>query len=355
MSLTPIINSHLTGKITEQTSEVFIECSGFNQRILDECLAMIVTALADMGGEVYSLELEYPEKNLITPNLIPQKMKVDRGYINRLLGLSLKEPELKKLLERMGYGYEEGHALIPPYRTDILHQADFAEDVAIAYGYENIPETIPNVATVGRESRFELFCTKVRMLLIGHGLLEAKGYNLINREAQTKRMCWDSAVVTLKSAVSAEYDTLRAWVIPSLMETLQRNKRHEYPQCLFEIGRVFSREKLAEEWREREKEDRTGVKEKVRLAIALCGEDADYTAIKQVLDDVLAKLGMVVRYEEAEHPSFLPGRVARVFIGADGVAYVGELHPQVLENFGLTMPCAAFELDLTMVFERLKI
>jgi phenylalanyl-tRNA synthetase beta chain len=354
MSLTPLINSHLTGKITEKTTNLFVECSGFDQRILDECLAMIVTAFAEMGGELYSLELEYPDRSITTPDLAPKKMKVDRNYINRLLGLSLKEPELKKLLEKMGYGYEEGHALVPTYRTDILHQADFAEDVAIAYGYEKIPEVIPNVATVGAESGFEQLCTKVRQLLVGHGLLEAKNYGLVNREAQTRRMRWDSEVVTLRSAVSSEYDSLRAWVLPSLMETLQRNRRHEYPQLLFEIGRVFAKEKVAEQWKGREEEERTGVREKVRLAAVLCGEEADYTRIRQLLDDLLAKLGVEAKYRETEHPSFIQGRVARVSAGEEGIAYIGELHPQVLESFGLTMPVAAFELDLSAVFEKLR-
>jgi len=340
MSLTPIINSHLTGKITEKTKEVFIECSGFDQRILNECLAMVVTALADMGGTIYSLELQYPDKKISSPNLAPKRMKLDGKYINRLLGLELNVREQKKCLERMGFDVEKGHVLIPAYRTDILHQADLAEDVAIAYGYENVSEALPAVATVGSESPFERFCTKVRELLVGHGLLEAKNYHLINQEVQTRRMRTETELVRVLHPVSLEYDSLRTWILPSLLETLQRNKRHEYPQALFEIGRVFSKTKRTE----------TGVREQVRLAVVLCGEKTNYTAIRQILDDVIAKLGLVATYTAAAHPSFIRGRIARVKVGKEDLAFIGELHPETIANFGLAMPVAAFELDLSVIF-----
>ncbi len=338
MSLTPIINSHLTGKISASTKDVFIECSGFDQRILDECLAMVVTALADMGGTIHSMDLVYPTKKIVRPDLAPSRMKVDRKYINGLLGLDLDENALKKLLGRMGYGYEKGTALVPAYRTDLLHQADLAEDVAIAYGYDRIPETIPAVATIAQASPSAVFAETVRALLAGHGLLECKSYNLINSDVQTAKMGLDAMdVVTLKNPVSLEYDALRAWVLPSLIETLQRNKRHEYPQRIFEIGRVFAKDGKTE----------TGVREKERLAITLCGEDADYTAIRQLLDDLLAKLGLQGTYKETAHASFIPGRVARVSVGKEAVAYIGELAPAVLANFELTMPVACCELDLS--------
>ncbi len=343
LSLTPIINSHLTGKITESTTEVFVECSGFDLRVLQECLAMVVAALAEMGGELHGLELQYPDKKIVTPDLRPRKMTVDGNYINKLLGLELKDDEFKKLFAKMGYGYEKNSVLIPAYRTDILHQADLAEDVAIAYGYEHVKETIPNVATPGQEAPLAVFETKLRLLLVGHGLLECKSYNLVGKETQTARMLLKADVVALASSVSEEYDTLRAWILPSLMETLQRNKRHEYPQRLFEIGRVFSKG-----------DTETGVKEKERLAVVLCGEDADYTAIRQILDDLFAKLSITPEYEETAHASFIPGRAARVSVDKEDLAYIGELHPRALENFGLTMPAAAFELDLTTLFGLLK-
>src|SRR3989338_547761 len=172
LSVPPIINSHKTGKISEKTTDVFIECSGFDFEVLKKCLNMIVAALYEMGGKVYSMEVIDSNKKNVTPDLRPEEMKANIGFINKWLGLNLKENEIKKLFERMGYGYSNKKALIPAYRADIMHQADLMEDIAIAYGYENFDSLIPNVATVAQEERFEIFKRKISELLVGLGFLE---------------------------------------------------------------------------------------------------------------------------------------------------------------------------------------
>ena len=153
----PIINSHSTGKITEKTKDVFIECSGFDLDALKILLNIIVTALADMGGEIYSMELFYDKKKEITPDLSPKKMKLDTNYVNKILGLSLNDTEIKKLLERMGFSYNNKQVLIPSYRADILHPIDIVEDIAIAHGYENFTPEIPKIATIAKEDPLEIF------------------------------------------------------------------------------------------------------------------------------------------------------------------------------------------------------
>ncbi|MBU0930188.1 MAG: phenylalanine--tRNA ligase subunit beta, partial [Nanoarchaeota archaeon] len=82
LSMPPIINSHDTGKISEKTKDVFIECSGFDFSVLNKCINIIVCALADMGGSIYSIELNYGNKKFITPNLEPEKMKLNIKYAN---------------------------------------------------------------------------------------------------------------------------------------------------------------------------------------------------------------------------------------------------------------------------------
>src|SRR3989338_2228281 len=172
LSVPPIINSHKTGKISEKTKEVFIECSGFDFNVLKKCLNIIVTALYEMGGKVYSMDLIDGNKKYTTPDLKPEEMKVDIGFINKWLGLDLRENEVKKLFERMGYEYNNRKLLVPAYRADIIHQTDLAEDIAIAYGYENFKETIPQVATIAEEDKLEIFKGKISELLAGLGFLE---------------------------------------------------------------------------------------------------------------------------------------------------------------------------------------
>ena len=150
LSMPPIINSEKTGRVTAQTKDLFVECSGFDFGVLSTCLNIIVTALADMGGEINSLHLIYPDEVKSSPDLTPRRMKLDLPYVNKRLGLQLSAAEAGKLLEHMGYGCQNGEVLIPAYRADILHQVDLIEDIAIAYGYENFKEEIPNVHHRGR-------------------------------------------------------------------------------------------------------------------------------------------------------------------------------------------------------------
>ncbi|MFW6014063.1 MAG: phenylalanine--tRNA ligase subunit beta [Candidatus Nanoarchaeia archaeon] len=344
LSMPPIVNSHKTGKVTEDTKEVFIECSGFDMKVLEKCLNIIVTALADMGGELHSMRLEYPDFNKTTPNLTPEKMKVDIDYVNKRLGLELGEDEIKDCLEKMGYGYEDCCALVPAYRADILHMVDLVEDIAIAYGYENFEEELPQCATIGEEDGFERFKNKVAHMLAGLGIIETYTYNITNEDFQSKRMNFDAKLIKLRNALSNEHNTLRAWVVPSLMEILSRNRHNEYPQNIFTFGDVFKKNEKTE----------TGVKEDVRLGVVLCSEEAGYTEIKQVLDNILTHIGIDYKCEEAEHGSFIPGRCARGYINNKGVAYLGEVHPLVLENWGLSFPVAALELNLTDVYSMLK-
>ena len=344
LSVPPIINSHKTGKINEKTNEVFIECSGFDFNVLKKCLNMIVTALYEMGGKVYSMELTYGSKKSTTPDLSPEEVKVDIDYINRLLGLNLKENKIKKLFERMGYGYRNKKVLIPAYRTDIIHQSDLAEDIAIAYGYENFHSVIPHVATIAQENKFEIFKSKISSLLVGLDLMETSTYNLTNKEFQCKKMNAQLQLIELANSISSDYGMLRAWIVPSLMEILSNNKHHEYPQKIFTIGTIFKKDRSSD----------TNIGEDQRLAVALASENTDYTKVRQILDYLFRSLGLKYEIAETEHNSFISGRVARVIVNGRKIAYIGEISPQVITNWGLEVPVTAFELNLTELYEMSK-
>lgn len=338
LSLPPIINSHLTGKIAGGTKEVFIECSGFDYEVLSKCLNIIVTALAEMGGEILSLELKYRKEKKTSPDLTPEKMRLDLNYINKRLGLQLKEQEAVKLLEKMGHGYENGMVLIPAYRADILHQVDLAEDVAIAYGYENFVEEIPKVATTGEENNFEKFAKKVRETLIGLKLIEVKNYHLLTKEELNVKMLLDEKTIHLKNALG-DYNHLRNSTLPSLLKNLSENQHNEYPQNIFEIGRTFDYG-----------ETETGIKETEKLAVALCHEKTDFTEIRQVLDALMQSLGLAVEVKEAQHPSFIAGRVGEVIVKGKKLGIIGEISPVVLVNWDLVVPVVGLELDLEKLF-----
>ena len=342
LSMPPIINSHSTGKVTESTKEVFVECSGFDFRVQCQALNILVTTMADMGAEIYSMELVYPGKKYVTPDLSPREMKLDIGYANKILGLNLNKADVKKLLEKMGYSYKNKTALIPAYRTDVLHQIDLVEDIAIAHGFENIKPEIPKISTVAEEDRFERLKRKISEILAGLGLTEVNTYHLTSRESQADRMNLKLDLIEVASSATKEYNTLRQWMIPCLMHVLFENKHHEYPQNIFDIGTVFKKNPATE----------TGIEENDRLAVVLCDQGTDFTKIKQVMDYLFRCLDIKYTLEETDHDSFIAGRVARVSANGKKVAYIGEIHPKVLESWGIEMPVACVEINLTELFSK---
>ncbi len=343
MCMLPFTNSHDTGKVDVSTKDVFVECTGMDWNNVSGALNMLTTMLADMGGEIYSIDVVYPDKIRTTPDLTPKKMKLYGKYINQRLGLELTEKEFKTYLERMGHRYEKGTVLIPAYRADILHQVDLVEDIAIAYGYENFEEIIPNVATIGEENHLEKFSTRLREILIGHGLVEVKNYHLTTTEALNEKMNKQNRGIRLKNALG-DYNTLRDRLLPCLLKNLAENQHNEYPQNIFEIGRIFEPDTAQE----------TGIKETEHLAIALCHEKADFTEMRQILDAVISSLGLGFTVKESQRPSFIEGRIGEVFVDQQKIGLIGEIHPQVLTNWGLQVPVVALELDLEVLFRMVR-
>jgi phenylalanyl-tRNA synthetase beta chain len=140
-----------------------------------------------------------------------------------------------------------------------------------------------------------------------------------------------------------EYDVLRAWMIPSMMEVLNTNLSREYPQNIFGVGDVF-----------RHGNSDTGVIEQERLSVVLCNDNADFTKIMQAFDFLMRMIDAKYEIRGVEHGSFIPGRVGRVSVKGKDIAYIGEISPQVLSNFSIEMPTAAFEINVTELYELLK-
>ncbi len=339
MCMLPFTNSEDTGKVTTVTKNVFIESTGINLENVQLALNMMVTALADMGGEIYSLEIVYGKKVITTPDLSPKKSKINLANVNKMLGLNLTEKDLKKYLERMGFGYDKGSVLIPSYRADILHEVDFIEDIAIAYGYENFEPTIPTIATIGQEDPLEKFIRKLRMILIGIPLVEVCNYHLMQKDDLDTLREENQTIIPLKNAIG-EHNHLRHSLLPSLLRTLATNQHNEYPQNIFETGKVFNVDKKEE----------CGITETMSLGIALCHEKADFTEIHQAIDVLLRSLGLQVSIHETEHPAYITGRVGKLIIDKHEIGIIGEIHPAVLEKWKITMPIVVAEINVEKVY-----
>lgn len=329
LSMPPIINSHETGKITGNTKEVFIECSGPDFSVLQKALNIIVTTLSEMNGKIYQMELNYGKKSL-TPNLTPEKIKISLENANKLLGLNLKEQDMQKLLSKMQYNYSKEKVEIPPWRTDILHEVDIIEDIAIAYGYENIIPQIPSISTIGEEAQEYKIKKKLSEILLGLGFLEISSYHLLKQSE-------DSSEEKLEIQDSkTEYKSLRQNLLIPHLRILSENKDHEYPQEIFEIGKVFAIDKG--------NKTETGVKESENLIIAL--SPGNFTKAKQILDYLTRTLSISYTLQETTKKELIEGRTGEILINNKPIGYLGELHPETLHSWNIKMPLAVIEISL---------
>jgi phenylalanyl-tRNA synthetase beta chain len=342
MSMPPIINSHKTGKVTEETRDLFIECTGNNLGFLKKALNIMVTALSDMGGKVYAMEIQDGKEKYLSPNLEPEKFLFSIDNVNKLIGLDLKEKDIIKYLEKMGLGYEkekeESFALIPAYRNDILHEVDIAEDIAIAYGFENLNPEIPKISTIGEEDSISVLKRKIAEVLAGLKLLEISTYHLSTKEKQFKNIgvkdFKDDLIEVIDS--KTENNVLRVSLLSQSIEILSENPDSAYPQRIFELGRVFSNDKNSE----------TGISEKEKLCISLCHEKTNFTEIKQALDYLMRMLNIKYEIKESEHPSFIPGRCGEIIINKNPIGFIGEICPFILHNNKIKMPVASLEMEI---------
>ncbi|BAA29748.1 phenylalanine--tRNA ligase subunit beta [Pyrococcus horikoshii] len=345
LSMPPIINSEFTGRVTTDTKNVFIDVTGWKLEKVMLALNVMVTALAERGGKIRSVRVVYKDFEIETPDLTPKEFEVELDYIRKLSGLELNDGEIKELLEKMMYEVEisRGRAKLkyPAFRDDIMHARDILEDVLIAYGYNNIEPEEPKLAVQGRGDPFKDFEDAIRDLMVGFGLQEVMTFNLTNKEVQFKKMnIPEEEIVEIANPISQRWSALRKWILPSLMEFLSNNTHEEYPQRIFEVGLAT----LIDESRE------TKTVSEPKLAVALAGTGYTFTNAKEILDALMRHLGFEYEIEEVEHGSFIPGRAGKIIVNGRDIGIIGEVHPQVLENWNIEVPVVAFEIFLRPLY-----
>jgi phenylalanyl-tRNA synthetase beta chain len=343
LSFPPIINGELT-RVDNWTKNLFIDVTGTDYKAIARSLNVLVTALVDMGASLESVSVNYPDRNVVSPDLTPQRMKLRIDYANRLLGLKLSESKVVQSLrksrldaKKTGKGVLE--VLIPAYRIDIMHEIDLVEEVAIGYGYFRMKPTRPATVTTGKQHIASKKANRVREVTIGLGFTEVKNFILTNQVAHYEKMRHkvSEGMVKLANPVSAEYSMARESVLPSLMKNLADNKHESYPQQLFEVSDVIRVNRKTETRSER----------RLHVAGVSSHPTANFTEIKSIVEALLADLDVKRwKIKAARGLSFLHGRVAAVYIKNKKIGFLGEVHPEVLNNFELENPVGAFEIDL---------
>jgi len=350
LSFPPIINGELT-RVVEDTKNLFIDVTGTELNAISRSLNVLVTALADMGGAVETVRVEYSDQVLVTPDLTPQKMKLHVDFSNERLGLNFSEAQTIEALQksRLDAKVAEKGVLdvtVPAYRTDILHEIDLVEEVAVGYGVFRLEPSKPASVTTGKPHKVSEVTSSVRQIMVGLGFTEALNFVLTNEVDHYQKMLQaPENLVTLANPVSTDYSIIRNDLLPSLMKNLAVSKHHVFPQRMFEVSDVITFDDDSETYTER----------RIHVAAVSSHPTANFTEIKSILESLLMNLGFTDwTVRETENPSFLAGRAATISLDDMELGVVGEIHPEVLNNFELENPTGAFEIDLQKIIDTNK-
>tara|TARA_Y100000310_G_scaffold345859_1_gene471625 strand:+ start:19016 stop:20662 length:1647 start_codon:yes stop_codon:yes gene_type:complete len=340
LSMPPVINSNYSGKITENTKNLFVEVSGFQLETILVGLQVMVMALADRGGKVESVTvLDSNGKKIVTPGFSTEKINLDPDYVRKISDLELTDKQIISLLEKARYNVKtkgkKFEVEYPSYRKDIIHPVDVVEDIIIGYGYNNIEPKKIELNVVGEELPERLFLDKARDVCVGLGLQEVLTFNLTSKEKQTNKILSKEELVEISNPVSSNWEVMRKKLVPELLDFLSKNKHAEYPQRIFEIGTTLAIDAKKEE----------GVDQSYNLGIAISDPRANFTLAKSILDAVCNNLNIEYSLKEIGVDFLEKGKSGEIKT-SKGKGFIGEMDKQALSNFGLSTKTIVIELEL---------
>jgi phenylalanyl-tRNA synthetase beta chain len=340
VSFPPIINGRLT-EVTENTGDLFIEITGSDFDACNQALNILCQNYADRKAAVESVTVRYADRTAVTPETKPQPLTIGLTEANKLLGTSLHGIEAIAALKRCRLDARvEGDFIaceIPRYRTDFLHPVDLVEEIALGLGFDSLEPTLPSIFTQGKESSLMNLRNSLRDAMLGAGYLELNTPATVGKEMLSKAHSRaGKAPVEIRNPVSGEYTHVRSELMPSLLEVLSKNTHVDYPQKVFEVGEAV----------ERNAESETGTATIVSLCALSCHAEADFSEAASTLAQVLnaMKKKFLLKEPSKKEHRFIEGRCADVMVEGEASGAVGEVSPEVLVNFEVSMPCAGFEV-----------
>jgi len=257
--------------------------------------------------------------------------RVDR--INQLLGTQLSASEIEEIFQRLGFVTKNASVEVPSYRNDLTEEIDLVEEVARIYGYNNIEKKAPRctVSQIPNDPIF-VFENEMRIKLAGQGLFEFLTCDLISPKlASICEAVTPASMGFLKTVYSKsdEFSILRTSLLPGLLQVVKNNLDHKnHNISAFEIGRIhfLQNEKAVEI---------------PMMAILLTGKsNRAHWSFKQTHVDFFDLKGIIENLIEAHfvpsnHYAFHPGRQADVLMRDLTIGSLGEIHPEVLDKFGI--------------------
>ncbi|KAJ2521155.1 phenylalanine--tRNA ligase subunit beta [Coemansia sp. RSA 1939] len=359
MSLPPLINSNHS-KITLDTRDVLIEITATDMTKVNMVLNIMVSMFSCYCQDpfvVEPMEVVYPDgRTMVYPDYEPRVVKTSSTYLNGIVGIKQTDGEIVELLKRMSLEatIQSGNEIsvkLPLTRPDILQECDIAEDLAIAFGYNNIPRVQNNAATVGKPLELNTLSDIVRQKMASCGWIEALTLSLCTYRENFKllrRVDTGDEAIVLEKRKSEEQRVCRTSLLPGLLKTIHENKKHPIPYRLFEVSDVVFKAG------DRER----GTRNERHACGLFSGSSAQFEVTQGLLDAVMAALdvahtknGRGYYLRESENPTYLGGRSASVMYrdwsGAEReIGSIGVIHPEVLINYKLEYPVSVFEINI---------
>lgn len=261
--------------------------------------------------------------------------------VGALLGRSFSSEEIAVLIEAIGFRVENDNAdlvrvTVPSWRPDCTLEIDIVEEIARMFGYENLGKTIPRSTLPGGLSPEQHRRRRLREVLHGLGSNEAMPHPFL-AEGDLTRTGLEEDAVRLVNPLAVGDDVLRTSLRPGLLRTIAFNESHRRTGLIFyEIGHVYppSSEVLPAEYE--------------ALGVIMGGSDASQAV--RLWREISSAMGWGARLDQSKVPAGLhPTRSATLSLGKDVVGSIGEVHPAVLAQWGVSERCAILELNLMVM------
>ncbi|CAC9483182.1 putative phenylalanyl-tRNA synthetase [Leishmania infantum JPCM5] len=383
LSLPPIINSRYSA-ISVDTRNIFIECTApdhYKAQVLVNQLVCAFSAYCEDPFTVEAVQVNYEEptpdgtRSLVTPTMETKEMTMSIERLNSIIGIEMKSgAECAQLLKKMMYTIKETTesevtVTVPPMRTDVIGVADVMEDVAIAYGYDNIayveckthgPVTQTPLSKVAQLLRTEMACAGYTELLTLSLCSRADAFESLGRVD-------NDVAAHIANPQTMEFQVCRPSLLPGILKTLATNKSKPLPQRFFECADVvlLDNERNFPPVLELKADYAScGARNQRHLAAAHCnGSSSGFESIHGLTELALLKLGVPSKaeiaedyegdyytLEKGEDGAFFPGRAMDIILHRAGqavrIGHLGVIHPNTLKAYDIPSPCSYMELNI---------
>lgn len=302
------------------------------------------------GEAVDTLIDVYPTKQEI------KNVEFNPERINKLLGINLSREEMTEILNKLEIKVEGDYCIPPYYRQDIEQDADVAEEILRIYGYDKLGSTLIEAeTTLGGKTEAQKLDDRIKQMLVAKGFSEVYTYGFMNPEELAKckieagNSLYDSTI-NIKNPLSVDYSIMKTTVVPTMMKVVSSNvAKKNMDLALFEMAKIYqdntgaiSKEELPEE--------------RKIIALAMTGRESDFYYLKGIVENILEEAN-VLRYElvaDENESSYHPGRTAKINIGKDTIAILGQIHPSVQENYAIAQNVYMAEIDFEKIVKYAK-